>query len=150
MVKQQAELQKYLLWKEYLLLQERKYGSRLLLRVSLKTKNIYDKEPVIKACKVTRDVLTDTEEIDREMSELLREIEVVTELTQKYVYDNSSSAENQETYLETYNSYVDRYEQAQSRYDELKQQRETKISKRKATDRFISELSKREELLTDN
>ncbi len=85
MVKQQAELQKYLLWKEYLLLQERKYGSRLLLRVSLKTKNIYDKEPVIKACKVTRDVLTDTKEIDREMSELLREIEVVTELTQKYV-----------------------------------------------------------------
>lgn len=111
---------------------------------------ISDKEPVIKACKVTRDVLTDTKEIDREMSELLREIEVVTELTQKYVYDNSSSAENQETYLETYNNYVDRYEQAQSRYDELKQQRETKISKRKATDRFISELSKREELLTDN
>lgn len=110
---------------------------------------ISDKEPVIKACEVTRDVLTDTEEIDREMSELFREIEVVTELTQKYVYDNTSSAENQETYLETYNNYVDRYEKAKSRYDELKQQRENKIAKRKATDRFISELSKREELLTE-
>ncbi|MDD6490455.1 MAG: recombinase family protein, partial [Clostridia bacterium] len=50
---------------------------------------------------------------------------------------------------ETYNNYVDRYEQAKSRYDELKQQRENKIAKRKATDRFISELSKREELLTE-
>lgn len=43
---------------------------------------------------------------------------------------------------------VDRYEKAKLKYDELKQQRETKISKRKATDRFISELYKREELLT--
>ena len=41
---------------------------------------ISDKEPFIKACKLTRDVLTDTEEIDREMSELLRELEVVTKL----------------------------------------------------------------------
>lgn len=31
---------------------------------------------------------------------------------------------------------VDRYEKAKLKYDELKQQRETKISKRKATDRF--------------
>ena len=41
---------------------------------------ISDKEPFIKACKLTRDVLTDTKEIDSEISELLRELEVVTEL----------------------------------------------------------------------
>lgn len=107
------------------------------MRVSLKTKNIYDKEPVIKACKVTRDVLTDTKEIDREMSELLREIEVVTELTQKYVYDNSSSTENQETYLETYNNYVDRYEKAKLKYDELNSREKPKFQKEKQqTDLF--------------
>ena len=44
---------------------------------------ISDKEPFIKTCKLTRDVLTDTKEIDREMSELLRELEVVTELIKK-------------------------------------------------------------------
>ena len=49
---------------------------------------ISDKEPFIKACKLTRDVLTDTKEIDREMSELIRELEVVTELIKKCMAEN--------------------------------------------------------------
>lgn len=110
---------------------------------------ISDKEPFIKACKLTRDVLTDTKEIDREMSELLRELEVVTELMKKCIAENSSSAQDQEEYTERYNSYVDRYEKAKSRYDELEQQKENKLSKRKTIDRFISDLSKRDELLTE-
>lgn len=110
---------------------------------------IYDKEPFIKACKLTRDVLTDTEEVDREMSELLRELEAVTELIKKCIAENSSSAQDQEKYTERYNSYVDRYEKAKSRYDELEHQKENKLSKRKAIDRFISDLLKRDELLTE-
>lgn len=110
---------------------------------------ISDKEPFIKACKLTRDVLTDTKEIDREMSELLRELEVVTELIKKCIAENSSLSQDQKEYTERYNSYVDRYEKAKSRYDELEQQKENKLSKRKAIDRFISDLSKRGELLTE-
>lgn len=110
---------------------------------------ISDKEPFIKACKLTRDVLTDTKEIDREMPELLRELEVVTELIKKCIAENSSSAQDQEKYTERYNNYVDRYEKAKSRYDEIEHQKENKLSKRKALDRFISELSKRDELLTE-
>ena len=48
-----------------------------------------------------------------------------------------------------YNSYVDRYEKAKSRYNELEHQKEIKLSKRKAIDRFIFDLSKRDELLTE-
>lgn len=110
---------------------------------------ISDKEPFIKACKLTRDVLTDTEEIDREMSELLSELEVVTQLIKKCIAENSSLAQDQEKYTERYNSYVDRYEKAKSRYDELEQKKENKLSKRKAIDRFIYDLSKRDELLTE-
>ena len=73
---------------------------------------ISDKEPFIKACKLTRDVLTDTEEIDREMSELLRELEVVTKLIKKCIAENSSSAQDQKKYTERYNNYVDRYEKS--------------------------------------
>ena len=83
------------------------------------------------------------------MSELLRELEVVTELIKKCIAENSSSAQDQEKYTERYNSYVDRYDKAKSRYDELEQQKENKLSKRKAIDRFISDLSKRDELLTE-
>ena len=75
------------------------------------------------------------------MSELLRELEVVTELIKKCIAENSSSAQDQEKYTERYNSYVDRYEKAKSRYDELEHQKEI--------DRFISDLLKRDELLTE-
>ena len=119
------------------------------INLSLSNGLATEKEPFIKACKLTRDVLTDTEEIDREMPELLRELEVVTELIKKCIAENSSSAQDQEKYTERYNSYVDRYEKAKSRYDELKQKRENKLSKRKAIDRFIYDLSKRDELLTE-
>ncbi|MCI6652879.1 MAG: recombinase family protein, partial [Ruminococcus sp.] len=64
---------------------------------------ISGKEPFIKSCKLTRDVLTDTEEIDSEMSELLSELEVVTELIKKCIAENSSSAQDQEKYTERYN-----------------------------------------------
>lgn len=110
---------------------------------------ISDKEPFIKTCKLTRDVLTDTKEIDREMSELLSELEVVTELIKKCMAENSSSAQDQEKYTERYNKYVDRYEKAKSKYDGLKQKSENKLSKRKAIDRFIFDLLKRDELLTE-
>ena len=74
---------------------------------------------------------------------------VVAELIKKCIAENSSSAQDQEKYTERYNNYVDRYEKAKSRYDELEQQKDNKLSKRKAIDRFISDLSKREELLTE-
>ena len=83
------------------------------------------------------------------MSELLRELEVVTEFIKKCIAENSSSAQDQEKYTERYNNYVDRYEKAKSRYDEIEHQKENKLSKRKALDRFISDLSKRDELLTE-
>lgn len=73
----------------------------------------------------------------------------VTELIKKCIAENSSSAQDQEKYTERYNSYVERYEKAKSRYDELEQQKDNKLSKRKAIDRFISNLSKRGELLTE-
>ena len=60
-----------------------------------------------------------------------------------------TSAQDQEKYTERCNKYVDHYEKAKSRYDELKQKRENKLSKRKAIDRFISDLLKRDELLTE-
>ena len=119
------------------------------INLSLSNGLATEKEPFIKACKLTRDVLPDTEEIDREMPELLRELEVVTELIKKCIAENSSSAQDQEKYTERYNNYVDRYEKAKSRYDEIEHQKENKLSKRKALDRFISDLSKRDELLTE-
>lgn len=50
---------------------------------------ISSKKPYIKACKTAKQALTDTTAIDAEMADLLREIEVVSELTRKCIEKNS-------------------------------------------------------------
>lgn len=109
---------------------------------------ITNKSPYLEACALAKHVLTDTVKIDQEAAELLQEIEVVSELIRKCIAVNSSQAQNQDEYNARYNAYVDRQENAQRRYDALMEKRTARIAQRKAIDRFIRELSSREDLLT--
>ena len=83
------------------------------------------------------------------MDELRREMEVVAGLTRKCIEENSTAAQDQEEYAARYNGYVDRYEKAKKRYDALTALRQEKLSKAKAIDRFMTTVSKREDLLTE-
>lgn len=96
-----------------------------------------------------KSVLTDTSAIDAEMAELLREMEVVAELTRKCIEETSSVAQDQNEYTARYNSYVDRYEKAKARYDSLAAERREKQEKAKAIDRFIHTVESREVLLSE-
>nr|DAH37337.1 MAG TPA: integrase [Caudoviricetes sp.] len=110
---------------------------------------ITSKEPYIAACVTAKSVLTDTSSIDAEMAELLREMEVVAELTRKCIEENSSVAQDQSEYTARYNGYVDRYERAKARYDSLAVERREKQEKAKAIDRFIHTVESREGLLSE-
>lgn len=110
---------------------------------------ITSKEPYISACVTAKTVLTDTSAIDAEMAELLREMEVVAELTRKCIEENSSVAQDQNEYTARYNGYVDRYEKAKTRYDSLAAERREKQEKAKAIDRFIHTVESREGLLCE-
>ena len=83
------------------------------------------------------------------MNDLLREMEVVTELTKKCIKENSTTVQDQEEYSARYNGYVDRYETLKSRYDAIAAERERKQEKAKAIDRFIHIIKSREDLLTE-
>ncbi len=98
---------------------------------------------------MAKSVLTDTTAIDSQISELLREIEVITELTKKCVNENAATARDQTEYLNTYNGYVELYDKAKARYDDLQEQRNIRLTKRRAIERFIHTLAKREGLLTE-
>ena len=52
-----------------------------------------DKKRYIRACEIIRDTLADTSAIDAELDELLREKEVVEELTKKLLQENAFSAD---------------------------------------------------------
>jgi len=50
---------------------------------------------LIEDCRLAQGVLCDTTAIDAELAELRSEIEVVTELSRKAIYENSRTAVNQ-------------------------------------------------------
>lgn len=110
---------------------------------------ISGKNAYIAACVVAKNVLTDTTGIDAEMADLLREMEIVAELTRKCIEENSSTAQDQTEYLARYNGYVDRYERAKGRYDSLAAERKDKQEKAKAIDRFIHTVESRDGLLSE-
>ena len=69
------------------------------------------------------DYLTDCTEIDHKRESLIEEMEVVSQLIRKLIQDNSSSAQDQNAYIEKYNGYTARYEAANSELAFLEQER---------------------------
>ena len=110
---------------------------------------ISSKKPYISDCLTVKKAITDTAIIDAEMNDLLREMEVVTELTKKCIEENSTTIQDQEEYSARYNGYVDRYETLKLRYDTLAAERENRKEKAKAIDRFIQIVKTREDLLAE-
>lgn len=110
---------------------------------------IYSKKPYIKVCRTAKQTLTDTTAIDAEMADLLREMEVVSELTRKCIEKNSAVAQDQKEFNNRYNAYVEKYEALKERYDGLAAERERKTEKAKAIDRFIRTVESRDGLLTE-
>lgn len=110
---------------------------------------ITSKKPYISDCLTAKKAITDTAKIDAEMSNLLREMEVVTELTRKCIEENSTTIQDQEEYSARYNGYVERYDRIKSQYDALSAEREEKLAKAKSIDRFIKVVTERNQLLTE-
>ena len=100
-----------------------------------------DKDEIIANCEMIAHMLTGTSDIEDERNALLREIEIVTELTHKLVEENASTAQNQTDYLATYNGYVERYNQAVERLQSLEQAILVKKAKADAFEAFIQTMS---------
>ena len=96
-----------------------------------------DKNALLENCELVRAKYTDCSTIDAEIANLLREIDVVTELTRKCVEENAASAQNQSEYTTRYNSYVERYSAAKARVETLEQERTLRLARADAFDAFI-------------
>ena len=87
---------------------------------------VQDKEAILEDCRIMRDVASDCTEIDAELTALLEEIEVITELTRRCIEENSRTVQDQITFESRYNGFVARYEKASARVAELQAQRRQK------------------------
>ena len=106
-----------------------------------------DRERLIEDCRVIQAALTDCTDIDREMQQLLEELEVVAELTKRCVDENSSTALDQGDYLARYNGLVERYEKTQDRVKELERKRTERMAKADAIGGFMFRLREMEQPL---
>lgn len=104
-----------------------------------------DRELLLDDCQAILDTLTDCSEIDREREELLREIEVVAELTRRCIEENSTQALDQQEYMERYTGYESRYEAAKTRLARLDEERTSRAAKADAIRGFMKELSEASE-----
>ena len=107
------------------------------------------KDTLLEDCRVMQDHLTNCAAIDAELDELLREIEVVTELTQRCVQENARSAQSQEEYTERYNGYVARYDAAKAKLDALQKEKAQRLAQADSIGGFMFELSEYTEAVTE-
>ena len=104
---------------------------------------------LLEDCRIMQNHLTNCSAIDAELDELLREIAVVTELTQRCIQENAQSAQSQEEYAERYNGYVARYDAAKAKLDALQKEKAQRLAKADAIGGFMFELSEYTEAITE-
>ena len=96
-----------------------------------------DREELITDCRLAQSLLCDCSEIDAELAELGQEIEVVTELSKKAIYEHARTVVSQEEWNERNNSYLERYGKATDRVAELERLRRERQSKFLMLEGFI-------------
>lgn len=106
-------------------------------------KLMIDRDELIADCRLAQSVLCECSDIDAELEELRQEIEVVTELSRKAIYENASIAVDQQEWGERNNSYFERHQKALERVGELESLKQEKQSKRLRLESFIKEIETR-------
>ena len=80
------------------------------------------RETLLEDCKAVKKMLCDCSELDAEVKELQREIEVVTELIRKAIYENARTEQDQTEWNARNNGYLEKQKAAQTRLDEVQEE----------------------------
>jgi DNA invertase Pin-like site-specific DNA recombinase len=107
------------------------------------------RDGLIEDCRLAQGVLCDTSAIDGELAELRNEIDVVTELSRKAIYENARTAVNQTEWAERNNAYLERHRKASERVDKLETAKRERLGKAKIIEGFIRDIEKRPLALTE-
>ena len=107
------------------------------------------RDGITQDCRLAQSVLCDTKAIDAELTELQNEIEVVTELSRKAIYENARTAVNQTEWSARNNAYLERHAEASKRMDELEAVKRQRLGKAKIIEGFIRDIANRPLALTE-
>ncbi len=108
-----------------------------------------NRDGLIEDCKLAQGVLCDTTAIDAQLTELCNEIEVVTELSRKTIFENAHNVVNQTEWAERNSAYLDRHRKASGRVDELEATKRERLGKSKIIEGFIKDIESRPLVITE-
>jgi hypothetical protein len=108
-----------------------------------------DKKRVIKDTLDVIKLLTDTTKIDSAITKIEDEMDVITELVNKLVMENSKTDIDIDTYNKKYEKLSSRYDKLKAKLENLVIEKDTKLGKKKIMERFITNLNKSENKLND-
>ncbi len=101
------------------------------------------RDELLANCRLAQEVLCDCSAIEAELGELQREIEVVSELTRKSIYNNARFAVNQDEFNERHQGYIERHRIATERVIEIENQMRNRQNKSLSLESFIRVIENR-------
>ena len=110
---------------------------------------IPDRERLIEDCRVMQAALCDCTEVDAAIEEALQETEVLAEMVQRGVDENSRVAQDQDDYNKRYAGLLQRYEAASAKLATLQKRRTERQKKAEAMSRFMQRLAERDGALSE-
>lgn len=108
-----------------------------------------NRDGLIEDCRLAQGVLCDTTAIDAQLTELHNEIEVVTELSRKAIFENAHKAVSQTEWAERNNAYLARHRKASECVDELEATKRERLGKAKIIEGFIKDIENRPLAITE-
>ena len=108
-----------------------------------------NREELITDYRAAKAVLSDCTAIDAELAELAREIEVVTDLSRKAIYENAHSAVSQADWNTRNGGYLERHRVATERVAALEADKRRRKSRARILETFIRNITDSPQVLTE-
>jgi chromosome segregation ATPase len=108
-----------------------------------------NREELLASCRLSQSLLCDCSDIDAELKELRREVEVVTELSKKAIYENARVPVSQDEWNERNNSYLERHRKATEQIAELETLKRERQNKLLTLETFIKGIESRPLILEE-
>ena len=110
---------------------------------------ITDRKEVLTELRTVRDMLTGTEELEKEQKKLAEQMNVDADAVQNLIAENARVAQNQEEYTIRYDALVSRFEATKAEYEKTTADISARGIRRRELERFIQSVEKLPEMVTE-
>ena len=98
---------------------------------------ITDRDEILEELRTVRDMLTGTEELEKEQKRLAEQMNVDADAVQSLIAENARVAQDQDEYNVRYNALASRFEDTKAKYDKVTADIAAKGIRRRELERFI-------------